>query len=78
MDGGSALASFIKLALPKLSQHEHLLEALEELGVRDCEDMDYVQECDLLHILKPVEARRLLSFVKSTSICLNLYIMQLS
>ncbi|KAA0713559.1 hypothetical protein E1301_Tti019996 [Triplophysa tibetana] len=67
MDGGSDLASFVKSALPKISQLERLLEALEELGVRDFEDMNYVQESDLLHILKPVEARRLLSFVKSTS-----------
>lgn len=71
MDGGSDLASFVKSALPKISQLERLVEALEELGVRDFEDMNYVQESDLLHILKPVEARRLLSFVKSTSMCLN-------
>lgn len=65
------LASFIKSALPKISQLDPLLEVLEELGVHDCEDMNYVQESDLLHILKPVEARRLLSCVKSTSMCLN-------
>ncbi|XP_073724502.1 uncharacterized protein [Misgurnus anguillicaudatus] len=67
MDGGSALASLIKSALPKMSQLEPLLEALEELGVQNCEDMTYIQESDLLHILKPVEARKLLSCFKSPS-----------
>ncbi|XP_077089991.1 uncharacterized protein LOC143741615 [Siphateles boraxobius] len=67
MDGRSALASFIKSALPKMSQLEPLLEALGELGVQEREDIKYVQESDLLPILKPVEARRLLSCFKSTS-----------
>ncbi|CAM4688507.1 unnamed protein product [Leuciscus chuanchicus] len=50
-----------------MSLFEPLLKALGKLGVQEREDMKYVQESDLLPILKPVEARRLLSCFKSTS-----------
>ncbi|KAB5579318.1 hypothetical protein PHYPO_G00193700 [Pangasianodon hypophthalmus] len=67
MDRGSALASFIKSTLPKLTELEPLLEVLQELGVQDLEDLNYIQERDLLHVLKPVEVRRILSHFKTTS-----------
>ncbi|MCI4374223.1 hypothetical protein PGIGA_G00003720, partial [Pangasianodon gigas] len=67
MDRGSALASFIKSTLPKLTELEPLLEVLQELGVQELEDLNYIQESDLLHVLKPVEVRRLLSHFKTTS-----------
>ncbi|KAK3508426.1 hypothetical protein QTP70_029207, partial [Hemibagrus guttatus] len=55
VDRGSALASFIKSTLPKLTELEPLLEVLQELGVQELEDLNYIQESDLLHVLKPVE-----------------------
>ncbi|KAL0993618.1 hypothetical protein UPYG_G00110630 [Umbra pygmaea] len=67
MDGGSDLASFITSTLQHLKTLEPLLEALLELGVQDLEDLSYIQESDLLHVLKPVEARKLLSQFKTTS-----------
>ncbi len=77
MDGGSALASSITSALPKLWELEPLLEVLQELGVQDLEDLNYIQESDLLHVLKPVEVRKLLSHCKTRSTCFDLYIMQI-
>ncbi|XP_030249984.1 uncharacterized protein LOC115567474 isoform X2 [Sparus aurata] len=53
MDGGSDLASFITSTLPKLSE-------------LDLEDLNYIQESDLLHVLKPVEVRRQLSHFRTT------------
>ncbi|XP_071347794.1 uncharacterized protein [Trachinotus anak] len=66
MDGQSALAAFIKSSLPKLREVEPLLEVLQELGVQELEDLSYIQESDL-HVLKPVEVRKLLSHFKTTS-----------
>lgn len=75
MDRQSALSSFLTSTLPKLRELDPLLEALQELGVHDLEDLNYIQESDLLHVLKPVEARKLISHFKTTSMCL--YLMQL-
>lgn len=74
MDAESRLLSFIKSSLPKLRDPEPLLEHLQGLGVEDLEDLSYLQESDLLSVLRPVEARKLLSLLKKTSMCFNLYI----
>ncbi|KAG7477156.1 hypothetical protein MATL_G00091140 [Megalops atlanticus] len=66
MDGENALASFITSTLPTLRKIQPLLEVLEELGFHDLEDLDYIHESDLLHVLKPVEVRKLLSRFKTT------------
>lgn len=66
MDRENALATFITTTLPTLKEIQHLLEVLKELGVHDLEDLDYIQESDLLHVLKPVEVRKLLSCFKRT------------
>lgn len=78
MDTESPLACFIKSNLPSLREVEPLLEVLLELGVQDLKDLGYIQESDLLHILKPVEVRKLLSLFKTTSTCFNLCVIQLS
>lgn len=69
MDAESPLLSFIK-SVPKLRDPEPLLEHLQCLGV---EDLSYLQESDLLSVLRPVEARKRLSLLKKTSMCFNLY-----
>ncbi|XP_030284808.1 uncharacterized protein LOC115588355 [Sparus aurata] len=67
MDTESPLLSFIKSSLPKLRDSEPLLEHLQGLGVEDLEDLSYLQESDLLSVLRPIEARKLLSLLKKTS-----------
>ena len=74
MDAECPLLSFIKSSLPKLRDPEPLLEHLQGLGVEDLEDLHYLQESDLLSVLRPIEARKLLSLLKKTSMCFNLYI----
>lgn len=75
MDEESALASLIKSALPKLRNLEPLLELLQELGVQNLEDLNYIQESEHL---KPVEARKLRSHFRTTSMCFNVYTVKLS
>ncbi|XP_035985347.1 uncharacterized protein LOC105924547 isoform X3 [Fundulus heteroclitus] len=67
MDTESPLLSFIKSSLPKMRDPEPLLQRLQDLGVEDLEDLSYVQESDLLSVLRPIEARKLLSLLKKTS-----------
>ncbi|XP_060924476.1 uncharacterized protein LOC132998747 isoform X2 [Limanda limanda] len=67
MDTESPLLSFIKTSLPKLRDPEPLLERLQELGVEDLQDLSYLQESDLLSVLRPIEVRKLLSPLKKTS-----------
>lgn len=74
MDAESPLLSLIKSSLPKLRDPEPLLDHLQSLGVEDLEDLGYLQESDLLSVLRPIEARKLLSLLKKTSMCFNLYI----
>lgn len=74
MDTESPPLSFIKSSLPKLRDPEPLLEHLQGLGVEDLEDLSYLQESDLLSVLRPVEARKLLSLLKKRSMCFNLSI----
>jgi len=56
-------ASSIAEILPNLpSTHiSRLLETLEENGVECEDDLKHVTEADLLPILKPIQARKLLS-----------------
>ena len=72
MDTESPLLSFIKTSLPKMRDPEPLLERLQGLGVEDLEDLTYLQESDLLSVLRPIEARKLLSLLQKTSMCFNL------
>lgn len=74
MDAESQLLSFITSSLPKLRDPEPLLEHLQGLGVEGLKDLSYLQESDLLSVLRPIEARKLLSLLKKTSMCFNLYI----
>ncbi|XP_033484746.2 uncharacterized protein LOC117258213 isoform X2 [Epinephelus lanceolatus] len=67
MDTESPLLSFIKSSLPKLRDPEPLLEHLQDLGVEDLQDLSYLQESDLLSVLRPIEVRKLLSLLKKTS-----------
>ena len=72
MDTEGPLLSFIKSSLPKMRDPEPLLECLQGLGVEDLEDLTYLQESDLLSVLRPIEARKFLSLIKKTSMCFNL------
>ena len=72
MDTESPLLAFIKTSLPKMRDPEPLLERLQGLGVEDLEDLTYLQESDLLSVLRPIEARKLLSLLQKTSMCFNL------
>ncbi|XP_035999731.1 uncharacterized protein LOC118564779 isoform X2 [Fundulus heteroclitus] len=67
MDTESPLLSFIKSSLPKMRDHEPLLQRLQDLGVEDLEDLSYLQESDPLSVLRPIEVRKLLSLLKKTS-----------
>lgn len=74
MDTENPFLSFIKSSLPKLRDPEPFLEHLQDLGVEDLQDLSYLQESDLLSVLRPIEVRQLLSLLKKTSMCFNLYI----
>ena len=54
--------SIVKKILPTLDDGacSKLGENLTELGVTSVEDLEYIQEKDLLTVLKPIEARKLL------------------
>lgn len=49
-----------------------VLETLQSLGVENTEDFQYIQETDLLSVLRPIQARKLVAAWKQTS----KYIMQ--
>lgn len=65
MNEDAALACFIASVLPNLSAHQLLLDALKTLGVESLEDMKYVKEEDLLSVLRPIEARKLIARFKA-------------
>jgi len=55
----------LKLFIEKCSvvdrkNNEKILEKLEELGVQNTSDLQYVNEIDLKDVLKPVHIRKLL------------------
>ena len=66
MDEDDALASFIASVLPNPSGYQSLLDSLKTLGVECLEDMKYLKEEDLLDILRPIEARKLIACFKAT------------
>ncbi|KAG9272594.1 hypothetical protein AMEX_G8348 [Astyanax mexicanus] len=61
------LAGFIGCVLPNSSANDLVLEALQTLGVESIEDLNYIQEADLVNVLRPVEARKLIARVKALS-----------
>ena len=50
------------LKLPK-EKINNLIQIIVETGVEDEEDLPHVKESDLTPILKPIQARKLLSFL---------------
>lgn len=64
-DVDSGLSDFIDSVLPNSSSDYLLLEALQTLGVETVEDFKYVQEADLVGILRPIEARTLIARFKA-------------
>lgn len=56
-----ALASYIRSVLPSITSQQSLVVTLKDLGVETLEDLKYVQEADLSDILRPAEARKLIS-----------------
>lgn len=65
-DQDGVLGSFISSVLPNLSEHQQVVEALSALGVETLDDMKYIQEADLLGVLKPIEARKIMAHIKAT------------
>lgn len=70
----SNISSAITNVLPDLptSNLNIVLETLQSLGVGATEDLQYIKEADLLTVLRPVQARKLLAAWKQSS----KYIMQ--
>lgn len=52
--------------LPELSSgnKSSLGEHLQSIGVKTCDDLQFVTEGDLITVLRPIQARRLLLFWK--------------
>ncbi|XP_025764356.1 uncharacterized protein LOC112847292 isoform X3 [Oreochromis niloticus] len=75
MDTKSALLSFIESSRPKLKDPEPLLERLQDLGVEGLEDLSYLQESDLLPVLRPVEVRKLLSQSRNSTLAAEHYML---
>ena len=63
------LNSAITKVLPFLpgSSLEILEETLQSLGVETTEDFSFIQEADLLSVLRPIQARKLVAAWKQTS-----------
>ncbi|KAL7888837.1 hypothetical protein AOLI_G00038110, partial [Acnodon oligacanthus] len=47
--------------------NELVLEAFQTLGVETLQDLNYVQKADLVSVLRPTEARKLMARVKALS-----------
>ena len=62
------LSSAITKVLPDLpgSSLEILEETLQSLGVETTEDLSFIQEADLLAVLRPIQARKLVAAWKRT------------
>jgi hypothetical protein len=45
------------------------LDSLKTLGVEELKDMKYVQEADLLHVLRQAETRKLIAQMNTTCVC---------
>lgn len=65
----SSIRSTINKVLPDLpaSSLDILEEALQSLGVETTEDFQFIQEADLLSVLRPIQARKLVAAWKQTS-----------
>ncbi|XP_056335164.1 uncharacterized protein LOC130246305 [Danio aesculapii] len=61
------LANFVGFALQNSSSKDLVLEALQNLGVGTLEDLKYVQEPDLVNVLRPIEVRKFLARIKALS-----------
>ncbi|KAF5891817.1 Interferon-induced 44, partial [Clarias magur] len=64
-DVGSELADFIGSVLPNSSSKDLILETLQSLGVETLEGLKYVQEPDLVNILRPIEARKFIGRINA-------------
>lgn len=65
----SSIRSAITRVLPELptSILDILEDTLQSLGVETAEDFTFIQEGDLLSVLRPVQARKLVAAWKQTS-----------
>lgn len=62
------IATHIEQALPMCSTPatlQPILDALKDLGVETVDDLKLVQIDDLAGVLKPIQARKLLAYIKS-------------
>ncbi|KAM9501371.1 uncharacterized protein Hap1MRO34_010529 isoform 1-T2 [Clarias gariepinus] len=64
-DVDSELADFIGSVLPNSSSKDLMLETLQSLGVETLEDLKYVQERDLVNVLRPIEARKFIGRINA-------------
>ena len=64
-DVDSDLAGFSGSVLPNARANELVLQALQTLGVKTLEDLNYIQEADLVNVLRPSEAIKLIARVKA-------------
>lgn len=64
----SSIRSAITKVLPDLisSVLDILEETLQSLGVETTEDFHFIQEADLLSVLRPIQARKLVAAWKQT------------
>ncbi|KAL6469249.1 hypothetical protein MHYP_G00227730 [Metynnis hypsauchen] len=69
MDDRDDIRSSISSVLPDLpgSILNIMEETLQSLGVGTIDDFQFVQEADLLYVLQPIQARKLLASWKQTS-----------
>lgn len=65
----SNVRSAITKVMPDLpaSVLDILQETLQSLGVETTEDFQFIQEADLLSVLRPIQARKLVAAWKQTS-----------
>lgn len=62
----------IKNALPHLDNEsqESILQHLSNMGVRTTDDMEFINEANLRHLLPPVDCRKLLhAFMRRGKFC---------
>uniref|UniRef100_A0AAY4BNW9 Uncharacterized protein n=1 Tax=Denticeps clupeoides TaxID=299321 RepID=A0AAY4BNW9_9TELE len=70
-DVDDALAAFTQSILPNLTSQQSLINALKGLGVETLDDLKYVQDTDLSDVLRPIEARKLISRLKGIHFFVN-------
>lgn len=59
----SSISNAITKVLPDLAPSvlDIVVETLQSLGVETTEDFDFVQESDLMSVLRPIQARKLVT-----------------